>query len=115
MSIYKMIEDIITLTKESEYKSREIVVEKRKGDVLLYDVSIRLEILLISLKCSDSHKKPPPLYKDISTFCKKMQRLQSMAKLYGLLQCYSDRRILLRSVNQTWGLSYQILIFPQTM
>ena len=38
MSIYKMIEDIIT--KESEYKSREIVVEKRKGDVLLYDVSM---------------------------------------------------------------------------
>ena len=45
-----MIEDIITLTKESEYKSREIAVEKRKGDVLLYDVSMRLEFLLISLK-----------------------------------------------------------------
>ena len=40
ISIYKMIENIITLTKESEYKSREIVAEKRKGDLLLYDVSI---------------------------------------------------------------------------
>ena len=37
-----MIEDIITLTKESEYKSREIAVEKRKGDLLLYDVSVKL-------------------------------------------------------------------------
>ena len=37
-----MIEDIITLTKESEYKSREIAVEKRKGDLLLYDVSLKL-------------------------------------------------------------------------
>ena len=34
-----MIEDIITLTKESEYKSREVAAEKRKGDLLLYDVS----------------------------------------------------------------------------
>ena len=39
ISIYKMIEDIITLTKESEYKSREVAAEKRKGDMLLYDVS----------------------------------------------------------------------------
>ena len=37
-----MIEEIITLTKESEYKSGEIAVEKRKGDLLLYDVSLRL-------------------------------------------------------------------------
>ena len=35
-----MIQNIITLTKESEYTSREIVAEKRKGDMLLYDVSI---------------------------------------------------------------------------
>ena len=40
-----MIENIITLTKESEYKSREIVAEKRKGDMLLYDASIHVEHL----------------------------------------------------------------------
>ena len=34
-----MIEDIITLTKESEYKSTEITAEKRKADMLLCDVS----------------------------------------------------------------------------
>ena len=43
-SIYKMIEGIITLTKESEYKSRQIALEKRKADVLLYDVSRRVSI-----------------------------------------------------------------------
>ena len=113
-----MIEDIITLTKESEYKSREIAVEKRKGDVLLYDVSMRLEILLISLKCSHFHKKPLSLNKDMATLCNKMQRRKPMAKFYGLPHDFSndiskfqpladlrlgcnDRRILLPNVKQT--------------
>ena len=41
VSIYKMIGDIISLAKESEQKSKEVVIEKRRGDLLLYDVSMR--------------------------------------------------------------------------
>ena len=47
-----MIEEIIALTKESELKSKEIAAEKRKGDVLLYDVSTRRRIGWIG---SNSH------------------------------------------------------------
>ena len=44
-----MIGDIISLAKESEYKSREVAVEKRKGDMLLYDVS---KLSQINLFCN---------------------------------------------------------------
>ena len=41
-----MIRDIISLAKESEQRSKEVVIEKRRGDLLLYDVSMRRKIHL---------------------------------------------------------------------
>ena len=41
-----MIGDIITLAKESEQKSKEVIIEERRGDLLLYDVSKRRKIQL---------------------------------------------------------------------
>ena len=54
ISIYKMIEDIIRLTKEPEYKSREITTEKRKADMLLCDVSIgeTFFAMIITIVCN---------------------------------------------------------------
>ena len=64
-----MIGNIISLAKESEQKSKEVVIEKRRGDLLLYDVSnveksTCLLIWLTPLHIGNSNLSKKPLWWD---------------------------------------------------